>query len=99
MWRLTADAAGDLNTLALNGQFFAPFQAEVSGRMLDLTHHWHWQAEAGIRDFDLRAWHLSGALGAISGKLSGKCLNPVDAHKDYWFDWMNHHSSTAVFGK
>ena len=70
VWRLTADAAGDLDKLALNGQFFAPFQAKVSGRMLDLTHHWHWQGEAGIRDFDLRAWHLSGALGAISGKLA-----------------------------
>ncbi|MGH8199823.1 MAG: translocation/assembly module TamB domain-containing protein [Steroidobacteraceae bacterium] len=70
VWRLTADAAGDLDKLALNGQFFAPFQAEVSGRMLDLTHHWHWQGAAEIRDFDLRAWHLTGALGAISGKLA-----------------------------
>jgi hypothetical protein len=24
-------------------------------------------------------------------------LKEIDAHKDYWFDWMNHHPDTAVF--
>ena len=46
-----------------------PSTAQSSGEMLDLTHHWHWQGEAAVRDFDLRAWHLTGALGVISGKL------------------------------
>jgi len=24
-------------------------------------------------------------------------LTQIDANKDYWFDWMNHHPTTAVF--
>lgn len=68
-WRLTANAAGDLDKLALNGEILAPFHSKVSGEMFDLTHHWHWQGAAAVRDFDLRAWHLTDALGIISGKL------------------------------
>jgi hypothetical protein len=40
-------------------------------------------------------WNFKGC--AIAGKLSGQCLQPLDGHKDYWFDWMNHHPETAVF--
>lgn len=69
-WRLDANAAGDLDKLAMTAKIFAPFQGEVSGDMLDLTHHWHWRGEAVVQDFDLRAWHLTGALGVISGKLA-----------------------------
>jgi translocation and assembly module TamB len=69
-WRLTANAAGDLDKLAVAGDIVAPFQSRVDGVMLDLTHGWHWRGEAVVRDFDLRAWHLTGALGAIGGRLS-----------------------------
>jgi Protein of unknown function (DUF3179) len=41
------------------------------------------------------AWNFQGC--AVEGKLVGQCLKQVDAHKDYWFDWMNHHPETAVF--
>jgi len=68
-WRLTANAGGDLDRLAVNADILAPFQSEVVGRMLDLTHHWHWEGQAAVRDFDLRAWHLTDALGIISGQL------------------------------
>ncbi|MGH8298679.1 MAG: translocation/assembly module TamB domain-containing protein [Steroidobacteraceae bacterium] len=70
VWRLAASAAGDLDQLPISGTILAPFESDISGEMLDLTHHWHWQGEAVVRDFDLRAWHLTGALGAISGKLA-----------------------------
>jgi len=40
-------------------------------------------------------WNFAGC--AISGAFSGKCLAPVDANKDYWFDWMNHHPGASVF--
>ncbi|MGH7996040.1 MAG: hypothetical protein ACREFX_06795, partial [Opitutaceae bacterium] len=70
VWRLTADAAGDLDQLAIHGKILAPFRTELDGEMLDLGRRWHWQGEAVVRDFDLRAWHLTGALGAISGKLA-----------------------------
>jgi Protein of unknown function (DUF3179) len=40
-------------------------------------------------------WNFQGC--AVDGKLAGRCLKEIDAHKDYWFDWMNHHPDTAVF--
>jgi Protein of unknown function (DUF3179) len=40
-------------------------------------------------------WDFHGC--AIQGKLAGHCLKPLDANKDYWFDWMNHHPATSVF--
>jgi translocation and assembly module TamB len=70
LWRAAASAAGDLDKLPIRGKILAPFQSEVEGEMLDLTHHWHWHGQAVVQDFDLRAWHLTGALGAIGGKLA-----------------------------
>jgi hypothetical protein len=40
-------------------------------------------------------WDFEGC--AISGMSTGMCLAPVDANKDYWFDWINHHPNTTVF--
>ncbi len=40
-------------------------------------------------------WTFDGC--AISGKLAGACLEPVNALKDYWFDWRNYHPQTTVF--
>jgi hypothetical protein len=40
-------------------------------------------------------WNFQGC--AIDGPLAGRCLQPVDSNKDYWFDWMNHHPGTVVF--
>jgi len=40
-------------------------------------------------------WDFQGC--AIQGKLNGHCLKQLDASKDYWFDWMNHHPTTSVF--
>jgi hypothetical protein len=40
-------------------------------------------------------WNFQGC--AVDGKLAGRCLKEIDAHKDYWFDWMNHHPESAVF--
>jgi hypothetical protein len=40
-------------------------------------------------------WNFAGC--ATSGLMTGQCLRPLESHKDYWFDWMNHHPGTAVF--
>ncbi|MGF7182757.1 DUF3179 domain-containing (seleno)protein [Tunturiibacter psychrotolerans] len=40
-------------------------------------------------------WNFRGC--AVQGKLAGRCLVEIDSHKDYWFDWMNHHPESAVF--
>jgi translocation and assembly module TamB len=69
-WRIDAHAAGDLDTLPISGNFLAPFRSELSGEMLDLAHGWHWRGEATVQDFDLRAWHLTDALGTITGTLA-----------------------------
>jgi hypothetical protein len=39
-------------------------------------------------------WNFTGC--AVSGRLTGQCLQPLDVVKDYWFDWLNHHPSTGV---
>ena len=41
------------------------------------------------------AWNFSGC--AIRGPLTGHCLPPLDAKKDYWFDWRNYHPSTTIY--
>src|SRR6185437_11703680 len=70
VWTVAAQGAGDLDRLGVSARILTPFQSDLSGEMLDLTHDWHWEGEAAVRNFDLRAWHLTGALGAIRGKLA-----------------------------
>lgn len=70
VWTVAANGAGDLDKLGITASILAPFQSDVSGEMLDLTHHWHWQGDAVVQALDLRAWHLGGALGVISGNLA-----------------------------
>ena len=70
VWTVSANGAGNLDKLGITATILAPFQSDLSGEMLDLTHHWHWQGDAVVQAFDLRAWHLGGALGIISGKLA-----------------------------
>ncbi len=40
-------------------------------------------------------WNFQGC--AVEGAMAGKCLRGVESHKDYWFDWMNHHPGSGVF--
>jgi Protein of unknown function (DUF3179) len=40
-------------------------------------------------------WNFQGC--AVAGPEQGHCLREIDAHKDYWFDWLNHHPSSAIF--
>ena len=40
-------------------------------------------------------WNFQGC--AIGGELKGRCLTEISAHKDYWFDWMNHHPESGVY--
>jgi hypothetical protein len=54
------------------------------------------EGETVMRDAQTgSAWNFQGC--AVEGKLAGRCLKQIDAHKDYWFDWMNHHPGSAVF--
>ena len=40
-------------------------------------------------------WDFRGC--AIDGALQGRCLEPLDVIKDYWFDWRLYHPQTTVF--
>lgn len=40
-------------------------------------------------------WDFNGC--ALHGPKAGACLPPVDALKDYWFDWRNYHPHTSIF--
>jgi hypothetical protein len=54
------------------------------------------EGETVMRDAQTgSAWNFQGC--AVEGKLAGRCMKQTDAHKDYWFDWMNHHPGSAVF--
>ena len=40
-------------------------------------------------------WNFQGC--ATSGPSAGTCLKPLDAIKDYWFDWRLYHPNTTVY--
>jgi hypothetical protein len=40
-------------------------------------------------------WNFQGC--AIAGPSKGKCLDRVNALKDYWFDWRNYHPDTTLY--
>jgi hypothetical protein len=40
-------------------------------------------------------WNFQGC--AVEGKWTGHCLTQIDASKDYWFDWLNHHAGTKTY--
>jgi Protein of unknown function (DUF3179) len=41
-------------------------------------------------------WNFQGC--AIEGPLRGACLTPIEAIKDYWFDWREYNPNTTVYG-
>jgi hypothetical protein len=40
-------------------------------------------------------WTFHGC--AVSGKAVGQCLDPIDALKDFGFDWRNYNPNTTVY--
>src|ERR1700680_3657193 len=70
-WTVAGRARGDLNIPPVVAHTNSPFRADVSGQLLDLTNRWHWVGDAVVREFNLRAWGLSDALGSITGHLAG----------------------------
>jgi hypothetical protein len=43
------------------------------------------------------AWDFQGC--AVSGKMAGTCLEPVEVLKDFWFDWRNYNPATTVYAR
>ena len=40
-------------------------------------------------------WNFQGC--AVAGKLAGQCLAPIEGHKSFWFDWLNHFRDTSIY--
>jgi translocation and assembly module TamB len=68
-WLANAQFEGDLDRLPISGALLAPFNASFQGDARALNGDWRWQGESQVRDFDLRAWGLGGALGVVHGTL------------------------------
>jgi hypothetical protein len=43
----------------------------------------------------LSEWNFEGC--AISGAMKGKCLERIDAIKDFWFDWQHYHPKSTIY--
>jgi hypothetical protein len=41
-------------------------------------------------------WNFRGC--ATDGPMQGACLTPIEAIKDYWFDWREYNPESTVFG-
>ena len=68
-WLANAQFDGDLDRLPITAVLLAPFNADFHGDARALSGDWHWQGASQVRDLDLRAWGLGGALGIIHGTL------------------------------
>jgi translocation and assembly module TamB len=70
-WNLSASAHGDLASLGVTSRILAPLSADVSGRMVDLTTHFHWLGDARVRSFELTPWGLNAPLlGTFTAQLA-----------------------------
>jgi translocation and assembly module TamB len=68
-WRADAAFKGNLDKLPLVGTLQEPFRADMNGELLELSSNFHWTGKAQVRNFDLRAFGASNALGIIEGPL------------------------------
>jgi Protein of unknown function (DUF3179) len=96
--RVIQDRVGGLPVLIVVGPDAASirvFEGKVEGDAAELTFV-RGSGDTLIGDAETGStWNFQGC--AVDGKLAGRCLKEIDAHKDYWFDWMNHHPESAVF--
>jgi Protein of unknown function (DUF3179) len=76
-----------------DGKSIRVFQARAPGQRVAPEYYWTgdvlMDAETGSE------WDFAGC--AVRGSWAGTCLKPLDALKDYWFDWRNYHPETTIF--
>jgi hypothetical protein len=96
--KLIQDRVGGLPVLVLvgpDGASIRVFEGAVRGRDGMLTFAGG-SGDKLISDTQTGSiWNFQGC--AVKGALAGQCLEEIDSHKDYWFDWMNHHPESGVF--
>jgi translocation and assembly module TamB len=69
-WILDGTARGDLDGLSIVARAVSPFRADLTGQLRDLTSRWHWEGDAVVQEFDLRAWGINSPLGEITGHVA-----------------------------
>jgi Protein of unknown function (DUF3179) len=90
--KVIQDQVGDSSVLVVVGSDGASIRVFDAA---DLTFA-KGEGDVVMQDADTGSgWNFQGC--AVEGELVGRCLKEIDAHKTYWFDWMNHHPETAVF--
>jgi hypothetical protein len=78
-----------------DGKSVRAFVSRIDGSDLEFFR------KSGTSDFVLvdsasaSEWNFKGC--AVAGPATGKCLVPLPAIKDYWFDWRNYHQHTTVY--
>jgi hypothetical protein len=78
-----------------DGKSVRAFVSRIDGSDLEFFR------KSGTSDFVLvdsasaSEWNFKGC--AVLGTAAGKCLVPLPAIKDYWFDWRNYHQDTTVY--
>jgi Protein of unknown function (DUF3179) len=98
---LIEDRVGDDPVLIVVGPDHASmrvFRAQLSDETTPLTFVRTAAPDPDVLMTDTESsstWNFHGC--AVSGKYKGRCLRPIDSHKDFWFDWLNHNPSTTVF--
>lgn len=89
-----------LLVLGPDGKSFRVFVSRIGGRDAEFF------LKAPDSPADANQWNLVDASTAsqwnfqgcaTSGPEQGKCLEPVPALKDYWFDWRSYHPDTTVY--
>ncbi len=63
---------GDITQLKLDGTVLQPLQASATGRLLDLTSRWRWEAQISAPAFSLKPWAPESALGNFALSFDGK---------------------------
>ena len=104
--KMIQDRVGDDRVLLLVGPdniSIRAFRTQAGGANTQNSRTFIRQADGGAHSSERlvidtetgSAWNFQGC--AVAGKLTGLCLEPIDATKDYWFDWLNYHPSTTVY--
>jgi hypothetical protein len=90
-----------LLVLGPDGKSFRVFHRAIDNQEVEFFLQSPPDAASEQKDWALRdsqtmsQWNFQGC--AVSGPAQGKCLDPVPALKDYWFDWRNYHPNTSVY--
>jgi len=84
--------------LGPDGKSIRAFSRQIDGRTLEFYGSSDAQPTPSWKLLDgasASEWGFDGC--AVSGQMQSRCLQRLDALKDYWFDWQHYHPDSAIF--